>query len=1036
MYLVLLGVLTTFSAPLTAAENPFLDAISVNFYYYPWPWTTDAQKETITLEPGQSAGVGTWLTEDWINYQVPWAPSSPQDPFTIANSKGSQATLNFITCRNGGAFLWDDARTFLPGDGNVDMMDGHINSTVDGNEHFEMTITDIPYDTYDVIIYMSGNDAQFGDGKGKISFNGGPEQDFTLLKLNADESTFNFTEIVDATTPGNYIVYEDVTGSSFTVWTQGNGFNHLGPAGIQFGIPDMLDPSPEDGDDQVVAASPLTLSWTNLPPVDANFPTTVDVYFSTDPCNLGAPIAEDAEISSIDVDASALGTYYWMVETYNGSDANGIPSDICSFTTVSDPAPVINSITPDQMGWSGEGVPVTADVTNLGSAETIYAWTVDADPRLDVVITDGDTATATITVTKQPYTTARIVNASFEEPDIADGGGTAGANGWTVSGYGGVADPATDPCSPDFGGSFMWVEPTDGEQCGWANPNTSLSQVPGETFAEGATYNLSVDVGYGQWSEGALWKTQLIAVDGQNEIVVAEESGGPALASELQTWRNSTVDFTVEAGDPCGVIGLPIKVKLVNAEDTPGGVDVEFDNVVLSTDTPFPAMQGDVDTVTVAVAVSDAENIDPVTATMEIDVYDDACAVSRDGLGLDDFIDLDKNCEIGLSDLVLVASTWLKNTSLEAATASPDQAEQDIVFNGDFQTIVKPGTTMSATINDGNYFSIGNQSMNNGLATYADGTTGTGIELPGWVNVLGGTDCMQAGSWGGPDGSGDIALLVFGTWGGPSVVESSAPLSLPVSGPGGEFELSADVYHTARPIVLDLVVDGVVVEPDTASSPAGVANDWVQFTRTYSSVPAGDAKIVVGTRNANDDGWDGSGNRASIDNINLTATITSESSPTVDAGENMITWSDQAIQLASSVTNNDPNDPQGELNYLWTAKPEDGVVFDPGNGGDPNSSTALAPTVTVTKPEGEMATVKLTLSVSLAGSETLVYDAVTVDVYDNPCLAGVAASPEGGFAIGDLNTDCITNLDDYALLAVDWLTNYLPTGSSVDKPEE
>jgi hypothetical protein len=42
--------------------------------------------------------------------------------------------------------------------------------------------------------------------------------------------------MVDATTEGNYIVFKNVTGSSFTAQTWGtgsNGYNHLGPAGIQ-----------------------------------------------------------------------------------------------------------------------------------------------------------------------------------------------------------------------------------------------------------------------------------------------------------------------------------------------------------------------------------------------------------------------------------------------------------------------------------------------------------------------------------------------------------------------------------------------------------------------------------------------------------------------------------------------------------------------------------------------------------------------------------------------------------------------------------
>ena len=117
------------------------------------------------------------------------------------------------------------------------MMDGHVNSTLDPDNglsnSFKMEMKDIPFDSYDVIFYMGANLAQFGDGKGAILFNGAAERDFTL-KPGAFDGTF--TEMVDATTPGNYIVYRGVTGSSFTVQTYGkgnNGFNHIGPFGFQ-----------------------------------------------------------------------------------------------------------------------------------------------------------------------------------------------------------------------------------------------------------------------------------------------------------------------------------------------------------------------------------------------------------------------------------------------------------------------------------------------------------------------------------------------------------------------------------------------------------------------------------------------------------------------------------------------------------------------------------------------------------------------------------------------------------------------------------
>ena len=93
------------------------------------------------------------------------------------------------------------------------MMDGHANGTEQEDELIDMTVSDIPFNNYDVIFYMGSQSAQFGDGTGKIVFNG-VERDFTLISGAFDGT---FTEIVDATTPGNYIVYGGLRDSSFTV---------------------------------------------------------------------------------------------------------------------------------------------------------------------------------------------------------------------------------------------------------------------------------------------------------------------------------------------------------------------------------------------------------------------------------------------------------------------------------------------------------------------------------------------------------------------------------------------------------------------------------------------------------------------------------------------------------------------------------------------------------------------------------------------------------------------------------------------------
>ena len=224
---------TLVNGTLTVAEVE--DIFSVNFYVGPdWPYgglSTEEQIENVKVAPGMPAGMSGWYTSGWMNFLVPWDPSGTQAPVTLASTKGAAATFTFNDCRNGWTY-YGYARSTLLGDGNGNMMDGHVNSTLDGPYLFDMEVADIPFPVYDVIFYMGANHDQFGDGTGVIKFNG-VERAFTL-KPGAFDGTF--TEMVDATTQGNYIVFKDVTGSGFTVQTWGlndGGANHVGPFGFQ-----------------------------------------------------------------------------------------------------------------------------------------------------------------------------------------------------------------------------------------------------------------------------------------------------------------------------------------------------------------------------------------------------------------------------------------------------------------------------------------------------------------------------------------------------------------------------------------------------------------------------------------------------------------------------------------------------------------------------------------------------------------------------------------------------------------------------------
>ncbi|UCF16190.1 MAG: hypothetical protein JSW59_01770, partial [Phycisphaerales bacterium] len=353
------------------------DIFSVNFYYYPWAWSQD-QYHMITLDENnadQPAGLGEWLTNGWQDIEVPWAPTDPQDPVTITSIQGSEATFTLVDARNGWARNVDNPPV---GDGTEEMMNAQCFGTGDDDganpARIDLVVSDIPFAVYDVILYLGRHlDAGIGgDGTGKLVFNGA-EQDITLMEGPFDGT---FTEIVDATTPGNYILYEGVMDSSFTVQMWGNGFNHLGICGFQFrqanpelaSIPDPADEMTDVPRDGVV------LSWR-----PGEFAAQHDIYLDTDFDNVndatttsaayqGRQAATTFKPGRMEFDT----TYYWRIDEVNAPpDSTIFKGQVWSFTT----EPVAYPI-------AGENITATASSSNnpdLGPENTINGFGLDAD---------------------------------------------------------------------------------------------------------------------------------------------------------------------------------------------------------------------------------------------------------------------------------------------------------------------------------------------------------------------------------------------------------------------------------------------------------------------------------------------------------------------------------------------------------------------------------------------------------------------------------------------------------------------------------
>jgi hypothetical protein len=136
----------------------------------------------------------------------------------------------------------------------------------------------------------------------------------------------------------------------------------------------------------------------------------------------------------------------------------------------------------------------------------------------------------------------------------------------------------------------------------------------------------------------------------------------------------------------------------------------------------------------------------------------------------------------------------------------------------------------------------------------------------------------------------------------------------------------------------------------------------------------------------------------------------------------MISWSGaEAIALDPNVIEVNGSN-WDNLTYLWTASPADGVVITDAD--QPNASV----TIIKAAPTDDATVIKITLAVNNVGRvKAPVTSRITIDVYDNSCLAAQAAG-EVEYDLTDIDENCITGLEDFALMATTWMVDYTPTG--------
>ncbi|MCK4293917.1 MAG: hypothetical protein KAY65_12020, partial [Planctomycetes bacterium] len=324
----------------------------------------------------------------------------------------------------------------------------------------------------------------------------------------------------------------------------------------------------------------------------------------------------------------------------------------------------------DMITWSGEPVTLDPNVVNNDpcdpQAPLTYLWT--ADPADGVVFDSNSIEAPTVTITKPALTltAVTIVNPGFEDPVLADGSWTSTPPAWTDGYYvvtaptvWVVGDSDSGVYNPTAADGYGGVAP-EGDNVMFATSGAGydqgMNQVLSANLQANTQYDLSALVGnpflFNGSTTTADYRIELLA----GGVVLASDTG-PSPADDT-TW--TTASLTYNSGDSGAQLGEALEIRLL-AVDFTDGKGVDFDDVKLTAESPAP----DPYAVKLTLTVNDGEN-PPVTDTMTIDVYDDACKAARLGMGLaaNNPGDFDGNCITDFEDLAVMTTKWLNDTGL------------------------------------------------------------------------------------------------------------------------------------------------------------------------------------------------------------------------------------------------------------------------------------------------------------------------------------------------------------------------------------
>ena len=263
------------------------------------------------------------------------------------------------------------------------------------------------------------------------------------------------------------------------------------------------------------------------------------------------------------------------------------------------------------------------------------------------------------------YSSANITNPSFEEGltgwDQIGGGHGTWTGDWDAKKYI-VASDGFLLAYTDSGIS------NDGDDAG-------LSQTLIETLTADTTYTLMVDVANdGYYNEEVSYRVQLLAGGSilaednneQHELPIPKNTVG------ADEWETSVVVYEYDEVADANKLGEPLEIRLLAIDGT---WEMSFDNVRLTAEPGFPIPSDS----TYTLKVTATDDLGSDSATVEIDVYDDACSAARVGLSLavenpGDIVgdsDPEPDCVTDIYDLALMALTWLDNKDLTEPLVIP-----------------------------------------------------------------------------------------------------------------------------------------------------------------------------------------------------------------------------------------------------------------------------------------------------------------------------------------------------------------------------